>query len=119
MAAGTLTPQALQNLRYFTAQWGKLIARRAFGDAGPPLDADLLTLEQAAQAAAQGLLQGTLATLLEQQAQALPDLSTTLSCPTRTTLSGLPGRFGPLRRTCLPLPGLSPGFFPLCGPACA
>ena len=73
MAAGKLTPQELQNLRDFTTQWGKIIAHRAFGDAGPPLDADLFTLEQAAQAAAQGLLQGTLATLLAQQAQALPD----------------------------------------------
>ena len=73
MAAGTLTPQELHNLRDFAAQWGKINARRAFGDGGPPLDADLFTLEQAAQAAAQGLLQGTLATLLAQQAQALPD----------------------------------------------
>ena len=73
MAAGTLAPQDLQDLRDFAARWGKIIARRAFGDAGPPLDVDLFTLEQAAQAAAQGLLQGTLATLLEQHAQALPD----------------------------------------------
>src|SRR5262245_45396912 len=73
MAPGNLTPQDLQNLRDFAAQWGKIIARRAFGADGPPLDADLFTLEQAAQAAAQGLLQGTLATLLAQQAQALPD----------------------------------------------
>ena len=73
MTAGKLTPQDLHNLRDFATQWGKIMARRAFGDAGPPLDADLFTLEQAAQAAAQGLLQGTLATLLEQQAQALPD----------------------------------------------
>ena len=73
MAAGKLTSQDLQNLRDFADQWGKIIARRAFGDAGPPLDADLFTLEQAAQAAAQGLLQGTLAALLAQQAQALPD----------------------------------------------
>jgi hypothetical protein len=72
MAPGNLTPQELQNLRDFATQWGKIIARRAFGEAGPPLDADLFTLEQAAQAAAQGLLQGTLATLLAQQAQALP-----------------------------------------------
>ena len=80
MAAGTLTPQELHNLRDFAAQWGKIIARRAFGDGGPPLDADLFTLEQAAQAAAQGLLQGTLATLLAQQAQALPDLQPCPAC---------------------------------------
>src|SRR5262245_42386925 len=73
MAAGNLTPQELQDLRDFAAQWGKIIARRSFGDGGPPLEADLFSLEQVAQAAAQGLLQGTLATLLAQQAQALPD----------------------------------------------
>ena len=52
MALGNLTSQELHNLRDFATQWGKIIARRAFGEAGPPLDADLFTLEQAAQAAA-------------------------------------------------------------------
>jgi hypothetical protein len=73
MATTPLSPQQLQDLRDFAAQWGKIIARRAFGDQGPPLDLDCFALEQLAQAAAQGLLQGTLATLLEQQAQALPE----------------------------------------------
>ncbi len=50
------------------ARWGKIVARRAFGDAGPGPDADLATLERVALAAARGLLDGTLATLLEQQA---------------------------------------------------
>jgi len=72
MATRPLTPQELQHLRDFAAQWGKIAARRAFGEQGPPLDADLFTLEQVAQAAAQGVLQGTLATLLDHQAQALP-----------------------------------------------
>ncbi len=80
MAASKLTSQELQNLRDFATQWGKIIARQAFGDAGPPLDADLFTLEQAAQAAAQGVLQGTLATLLAQQAQALPDAQPCPDC---------------------------------------
>ena len=57
------------------ARWGKIVARRAFGDAGPRLDADLATLEQVAVAAARGLLDGTLATLLEQQAQSLSQRS--------------------------------------------
>src|SRR5271170_6544673 len=73
MAASTPTPKDLQNIRDFAAQWGKIISRQAFGDSGPPLDADFQTLEQLAQAAAQGLLQGTLSTLLEQQAQTLPE----------------------------------------------
>ena len=50
MAASSPTPQDLQNLRDFTAQWGKIIARRAFGDDGPTLDLDLFTFEQVAQA---------------------------------------------------------------------
>ena len=72
MAASPLTPQALQQIRDFAARWGKIIARRAFGDQGPGLDVDLCALEQVAEAAARGLTEGTLATLLEQQAQALP-----------------------------------------------
>src|SRR5262245_51687372 len=72
MAASPLTPQELQQLRDLTAQWGKIVARRAFGDAGPGLDVDFTALEQVATAAAHGLTEGTLTTLLEQQAQALP-----------------------------------------------
>jgi hypothetical protein len=73
MAAPELSSQDLHNLHDFASRWGKIIARRAFGDQGPGLDLDLFTFEQAAQAAAQGLLEGVLSTLLELQAQALPD----------------------------------------------
>jgi hypothetical protein len=72
MATAKLTPQELQNIRELAAEWGKIVARRAFGDGGPGLDVDLLALEQVAAAAARGVGEGTLATLLEQQAQALP-----------------------------------------------
>jgi hypothetical protein len=72
MATSQLTPQDLQKIRDLAAQWGKIVARRAFGDTGPGLEVDLLTLEQVADAAARGLTEGTLATLLDQQAQALP-----------------------------------------------
>ena len=72
MAAPQLTPEQLQELRELTARWGKIVAQRVFGAAGPGLDADLASLEQVAVAAARGLSEGTLATLLEQQAQALP-----------------------------------------------
>ncbi len=78
MAVSTPTPEELNNIRDLAAQWGKIISRRAFGDSGPPLDADFQTFEQVAQAAAQGLLQGSLSTFLEQQAQTLPDR---LPCP--------------------------------------
>ena len=50
---------------------GKIVARRSFGGAGPDLSVDLAAMEQVAQAAAAGLTEGTLAALLEQQAQAL------------------------------------------------
>ena len=55
MAAPSLTPEELQDIRDVAARWGKIVARRAFGDAGPGLDADLATLEQVAVAAARGL----------------------------------------------------------------
>jgi hypothetical protein len=65
------TPEDIQELRSLARQWGKIIARRAFGDAGPGLDVDLDAMEQVAQAAAEGLTEGTLQTCLEQQAQRL------------------------------------------------
>lgn len=72
MATPKLTPQELRNVHDLAAQWGKVVARRTFGDAGPGLDVDLLTLEEVANAAARGLTEGTLTALLEQQARALP-----------------------------------------------
>jgi hypothetical protein len=80
MAAPSLTPEELQDIHDLAAGWGKIVARRAFGDAGPGLDADLATLERVAVAAARGLTEGTLAILLEQQAQALPAESPCPAC---------------------------------------
>jgi hypothetical protein len=71
MAHRSFTPEELQELRRLAAQWGQIVARRAFGDDGPGLDVDLAALEQIAHAAAAGLTEGTLQTLLEQQANAL------------------------------------------------
>ena len=71
MARRTFTPEQLQEFQRFAAQWGKIIARRAFGDDGPGLDSDLDAMEQIAQAATAGLNEGTLQTLLERQANAL------------------------------------------------
>jgi hypothetical protein len=68
-----LPPHVLQEIRDFAAQWGKIVARRAFGEAGPGTDIDFDAMEQVARAAAAGLIQGTLDTLLERQAQALGD----------------------------------------------
>lgn len=80
MAAPQLTPEQLQDIRDLAAGWGRIAARRAFGDAGPGLDADLAAMEQVAVAAARGLTEGTLAALLEQQAQALPAESPCPDC---------------------------------------
>ena len=73
MARRRITPQELDELRQLAAQWGKIVARRAFGDSGPGLDVDFDAMEQIAQAAAAGLTEGTLQTLLEHQATALGD----------------------------------------------
>lgn len=73
MTTERFTPEELQELRQLAAQWGKIVAKRAFGEGGPGLDVDFRTMEQIAAAAAQGLTEGTLQLLLEQQAQKLPD----------------------------------------------
>jgi hypothetical protein len=71
MPSRQLPPKVLREIRAFAAQWGKIVARRAFGEAGPGTDLDFEALEQVARAAAAGLTEGTLDTLLELQAQAL------------------------------------------------
>jgi hypothetical protein len=64
------TPEMLQEIRDLAAGWGKIVAKRAFGESGPGLDVDFDTMEQIALAAALGLTEGTLATGLQQQARA-------------------------------------------------
>jgi hypothetical protein len=118
MATTTLSPRQLQEIRDLAAQWGKIVARRAFGDAGPGLEVNLTTLEQVAAAAARGLTEGTLTTLLEQQAQALP---AELPCPDCGQLCPvgqeprpLLGHGGPLtyREPCCHCPACRRDFFP-------
>src|SRR5205807_8066573 len=71
MARRRITSQELEELRQLASQWGKIVARRAFGDDGPGPDVDFDAMEQIAQAAAAGLTEGTLQTLLERQATTL------------------------------------------------
>jgi hypothetical protein len=71
MTRPEISPQKLQDSRELAAGWGKILARRAFGEAGPGLDIDIHAMEQLAAAAATGLTEGTFAALLEQQAQHL------------------------------------------------
>jgi hypothetical protein len=78
MAQRKLSPQDLQEIRALASRWGKIVARHAFGEAGPGTDVDLDAMEQVATAAAAGLTEGTLSTLLEQQAHLL---GTEQSCP--------------------------------------
>ena len=78
MTRRSFTPEQLQEIQRFAAPWGQIVARRAFGDDGPGLDTDFHAMEQIAQAAANGLAEGALATLLEQQAQTLGQQ---LPCP--------------------------------------
>jgi hypothetical protein len=66
-----LSPQDLQEIRDLAAQWGKIVARRAFGDQGPGTDVDFQAMEDVAAAAAAGVSAGTLAVLLQQHAEAL------------------------------------------------
>jgi hypothetical protein len=66
-----LSAEKLQEIHDLAVGWGKIIARRAFGEPGPGTDIDFMALEQIAAAAARGLTEGTLATLSEQQAQTL------------------------------------------------
>jgi hypothetical protein len=61
-----LSPKELQELRDLAVHWGEIIARRTGGD----LDLDLDAMEQIAQAASQGLIEGTLQTLLRRRADA-------------------------------------------------
>jgi hypothetical protein len=73
MSRTRLKPEDLRDIRDLAAAWGKIVARRAFGPEGPSLAVDFSALEEVAQQAAQGLTEGTLAVLLEQQANALGD----------------------------------------------
>ena len=82
MARRPFTPDELQELRHLAAQWGQIVARRAFGDDGPGLDIDFDAMEQIAHAAAQGLTEGTLQTLLDRQAAALGDEQPCPDCGT-------------------------------------
>ena len=112
MARHELPPELLREIRALTAGWGKIVARRAFGDQGPGLDVDFDALEQVARAAAAGLTEGALQTLLEQQAHALGERQPCPGCGALCAVRRAP-------RT-LALPGGSlPQSEPVCHcPAC-
>ena len=78
MATRSFTEQDKAALFQLAKQWGKIVVRQAFGDAGPGLDVDLDTMEAVAVAAAQGLTAGTLEMATQQQAH---QLGSQQACP--------------------------------------
>lgn len=80
MARRPFTPPELDDLRQLAAQWGKIVARRAFGEGGPGLDVDFTAMEAVAQAAATGLAEATLQTMLDQQAAGLGQIQPCPDC---------------------------------------
>jgi len=71
MSQRKISAEKLREIRDLAAGWGKIVARRTFGDAGPDIGVDLTAMEQIAATAAAGLTESTLAILLEQQARSL------------------------------------------------
>ena len=78
MAKRKLTPEQLVAVEELAKQWGKIVAKNAYGEGGPGLDVDFDEMEQIAAAATRGLARGTLEQLTQQQAEQLP---TALPCP--------------------------------------
>jgi hypothetical protein len=77
----------LRNLVY---GWGKVVTRRAFGDAGPGLDLDFDTIESLAVDAAQTLIRGTIEETLRCQFQLLGDEQPCPQCGRRCPVEKAP-----------------------------
>jgi hypothetical protein len=71
MGSRKLTPEDLERIAELAKGWGKVVVRRAFGEAGPGLDVDLDQMEQVAVAAAHGLTAGALEEATAQQGRLL------------------------------------------------
>jgi hypothetical protein len=119
MTTPFFSDEELQELHSLARGWAKIISKRAFGDAGPGLDVDFRTFEQIATVAAQGLTEGTLELLLEQQAdkvtdqQPCPDCGT--MCPTKPHTRTLTTKQGQIqqRERIAHCPACRRDFFPL------
>src|SRR5437763_6762446 len=66
-------PDDRSDLRDLVYGWGKVVTRRAFGDAGPGLELDCDSIESLAVDMAQTLTRGTIEEILRQQFQLLGD----------------------------------------------
>ena len=66
-------PEDRSDLRDLAYGWGKIVTRRAFGEAGPGLDLDFDAIESLAVDMAQALTRGTIEEILRTQFQRLGD----------------------------------------------
>jgi hypothetical protein len=64
-------PEDLSELRDLAYGWGKVVTRRAFGEAGPGLDLDFDSIETLAVEVSQALTIGTIEEILQTQFQLL------------------------------------------------
>jgi hypothetical protein len=64
-------PEDLSELRDLAYGWGKVVTRRAFGEAGPGLDLDFDSIEDLAIQVSQALTHGTIEEILQTQFQLL------------------------------------------------
>ena len=124
MSKRDLSAEKLKEIHDLAAGWGKIIARRVFGESGPDQTVDFQAMEQVAAAAARGLTEGTLATLVEQQrkrwepnnpaptaATFVPSATRTEPWPSRAANSLSTSRFATVPTAA--------GTFSPCGPPCA
>lgn len=83
MLQRNLPPERLKEIQEFAAQWGKIVARRALEAVAPGVSLNLAAMEEVAAAAARGLTEGTISTLLEQQDHALAPQQPCPKCGTQ------------------------------------
>lgn len=86
------SPEFLAQLRELAVHWGKCAAERATAEASSHPPMDFLDIEQFATLIAAGVTEGTVTTLLNQQAQTL----TEVPCPACRTLCPVPRHDRPL-----------------------
>ena len=112
-------PEDRSELRDLVYGWGKVITRRAFGEAGPGLDLDFDSIESLAVDMAQTLTRGTIEEILRIQFQLLGDQQPcpqcSRSCPVQKAARTLAVRGGTIdyeEPTCH-CPACRRDFFPL------
>ena len=113
------------DLRDLAYGWGKVVSRRAYGEQGPGLDLDFDSIESLAVDIGQAVIEGAIEeTLRKTQLNLLGDHQPCppcgRDCPVDTVPRTIQVRGGTIAipGTGLSLPGLSPGFFSRCVPAC-